>query len=94
MASMLPAAVKTSKRARDIARLAEIQNVQIMRSVKAKQRPLASPFPSTAEGKAGGSTNRHAEFDPSESSALGLQFLRPKITRPELGARARFFRTG
>ena len=93
MASMLPAAVKTSKRARDIARLAEIQrDVQIMRSVKAKQRP--SPFPSTAEGKAGGSTNRHAEFDPSESSALGLQFLRPKITRPELGARARFFRTG
>jgi hypothetical protein len=92
MASMLPAAVKTSKRARDIARLAEIQNVQIMRSVKAKQRP--SPFPSTAEGKAGGSTNRHAEFDPSESSALGLQFLRPKITRPELGARARFFRSG
>ena len=92
MASMLPAAVKTSKRARDIARLAEIQNVQIMRSVKAKQRP--SPFPSTAEGKAGGSTNRHAEFDPSESSALGLLFLRPKITRPELGARARFFRTG
>ena len=89
MASMLPAAVKTSKRARDIARLAEMQ---IMRSVKAKQRP--SPFPSTAEGKAGGSTNRHAEFDPSESSALGLQFLRPKITRPELGARARFFRTG
>ena len=81
-----------SKRARDIAMLAGIQSEQMIRRVKAKQRP--SPFPSTAEGKAGGSTNRPAEFDPSESSALGLQFLRPKITRPELGARARFFRTG
>ena len=70
-----------SKRARDIAMLAGIQSEQMIRRVKAKQRP--SPFPSTAEAKAGGSTNRHAEFDPSESSVLGLQFLQPKITRPQ-----------
>ncbi len=74
---------RTSKRARGIARLAEIQNEQTMRRVKAKQR--ASPFPSesAAEGKAGGSSNGHAEFDPSESSAFGLEFAQTKrVIRP------------
>ena len=71
----------TSKRARGIARLAEIQNEQTMCRVKAKQR--ASPFPSAAEAKAGGSSNRHVEFDPSESSAFGLEFAQTKrVIRP------------
>ena len=81
---MMMREVRTSKRARGIAALAEIQNEQTMRRVKAKQRP--SPFPSAAEAKAGGSTNRHAESGPSESSAFGLQFVQTKtvITPPQL----------
>ncbi len=64
--------------------LAEIQNEQTMRRVTAKQRP--SPFPSAAEAKAGGSSNRHAESGPSESSAFGLEFVQTKrdIRPPQL----------
>ena len=78
---MMMREAKTSKRARGIAALAEIQNEQTMRRVKAKQRP--SPFPSAAEAKAGGSSNCHAESGPSESSAFGLEFAQTKrVIRP------------